>query len=141
LTAVSPELLSIGDAARRAGVPASTLRYWERAGLLPAPQRVGGKRRYDTDDLRQLDLLVLAKQLGFSLAEVRVILAGISASEPPPQLWRELAARKLAEVERMLDEARAMKQILETGMRCECLTMEDCLAAMAPMASRGKESG
>jgi MerR family redox-sensitive transcriptional activator SoxR len=136
-----PELLSIGDAAQRAGVPASTLRYWERAGLLPAPQRVGGKRRYDANDLRQLELVVLAKQLGFSLTEIRVILAGISTSKPPPQLWRELASRKLAQVEQMLDEARAMKQILETGLRCECLTLEDCFAAMAPMANRGKESG
>jgi MerR family redox-sensitive transcriptional activator SoxR len=132
MDAAPEELLSIGDAARQAGVPASTLRYWERAGLLPAPQRVGGKRRYDTDDLRRQRVVVLAKQLGFSLAEIRVILGGISAKSPPPQLWRELAARKLPEVERMLSEARAMKRILEGGMRCECLTLEDCLTAMAP---------
>jgi DNA-binding transcriptional MerR regulator len=132
MTAVSKEPLAIGDAARQAGVPASTLRYWERSGLLPAPQRIGGKRRYDADDLRRLQVVVLAKQLGFSLAEIRVILGGISAQSPPPQLWRELAARKLPEVESMLSEARAMMQILETGMHCECLTLEDCLAAMAP---------
>jgi len=128
MTVASEELLSIGDAARRAGVPASTLRYWERAGLLPAPQRVGGKRRYDAEDLRRLQVVVLAKQLGFSLAEIRLILSGISAKSPPPQLWRELAARKLPEVERTLNEARVMKEMLETGMRCECLTLEDCLA-------------
>jgi MerR family redox-sensitive transcriptional activator SoxR len=132
MTSASDEPLSIGDAARRAGVPASTLRYWERAGLLPVPQRVGGKRRYDAEDLRRLQVVVLAKQLGFSLAEIRVILGGISAQSPPPQLWRELAARKLPEVERILGEARAMKAILETGMRCKCLTLEDCLEAMAP---------
>ncbi|MGN6276677.1 MAG: MerR family transcriptional regulator [Solirubrobacterales bacterium] len=141
MTAALSELLSIGDAAQRAGVPASTLRYWERAGLLRAPQRVSGKRRYDAEDLRQLELVVLAKQLGFSLAEIHVLLAGISASEPPPKLWQELAARKLPQVEQMLDEAKAMKRILEIGMRCECLTLEDCLTAMASMANRGKESG
>lgn len=128
----SDEPLSIGDAARQAGVPASTLRYWERIGLLPAPQRVGGKRRYDAEDQRRLQVVVLAKQLGFSLAEIRVILSGISKKSAPPRLWRELAARKLPEVERMLSEAQAMKKILETGMHCECLTLEDCLAAMAP---------
>lgn len=132
MTVTSGELLSIGDASRQAGVAASTLRYWERAGLLPAPQRVGGKRRYGADDLRRLQVVVLAKQLGFSLAEIRVILGGISAHSPPAQIWRELAARKLPEVERMLSEARTMKQILETGIRCECLTLEDCLTATAP---------
>ena len=129
MTVASDELLSIGDAARQAGVPTSTLRYWERVGLLPAPQRVGGKRRYDADDLRRLQVVVLAKQLGFSLADVRVILGGISAKSPPPQLWRELAARKLPEVERTLKEAGVMKKILVTGMRCECVTLEDCLTA------------
>jgi MerR family redox-sensitive transcriptional activator SoxR len=132
MAAASSELLSIGDAARQAGVPASTLRYWERIGLLSAPQRAGGKRRYDADDLGRLQIVVLAKQLGFSLVEIRVILSGISAQSPPPQLWRELAARKLPEVERTLNEAEVMKKILETGMRCECLTLEDCLAAMPP---------
>jgi DNA-binding transcriptional MerR regulator len=131
MTVASDELLPIGDAARQAGVPASTLRYWERAGLLPAPQRVGGKRRYGADDLRRLQVVVLAKQLGFSLAEIQVILGGISAKSPPPQLWRELAARKLPQVERMLREAGAMKEVLEAGLRCECLTLEDCLGAMA----------
>lgn len=132
MNVASEELLPIGEAAQQAGVPSSTLRYWERVGLLPAPQRVGGRRRYDADDQRRLQVVVLAKQLGFSLAEIRVILGGISAQSPPPQLWRELAARKLPKVERMLSEARAMKSILETGMRCECLTLEDCLTAMAP---------
>jgi MerR family redox-sensitive transcriptional activator SoxR len=128
----SDELLPIGEVAAHVSVQTSTLRYWERAGLLPAPQRVGGKRRYDLEDLRRVEVIVLAKQLGFSLAEIRVILSGISEQSPPPRLWRELAARKLPEVERMLREAGAMKEILETGMRCECLTLEDCLTAMAP---------
>jgi DNA-binding transcriptional MerR regulator len=132
MTVASEKLLAIGDAARQAGVPASTLRYWERAGLLSAPQRIGGKRRYDADDLRQLQVIVLAKQLGFSLAEIQIILSGISAKCPPPKLWRELAARKLPEVERTLREAKGMKKILETGMRCECLTLEGCLASANP---------
>jgi DNA-binding transcriptional MerR regulator len=131
MNAPSDELLPIGDAAQHAGVPASTLRYWERVGLFAAPQRVGGKRRYDADDLRRLQVIVLAKQLGFSLAEIRVILGGISAKSPPPQLWRELAARKLPEVERTLNKAEAMKRILETGLQCECLTLEDCLVGVS----------
>jgi DNA-binding transcriptional MerR regulator len=119
--------LTIGEVADRAGVPASTLRYWERAGLLSTPGRVGGKRRYGPDALREIEMVALAKQAGFTLAETRIILAGFSRGAPPSDVWRQLAERKLPEVERALTEARAMKEILEAGLRCECLSLEDCL--------------
>lgn len=119
--------LTIGEVTRHAGVPASTLRYWESAGLLPAPERVGGKRRYDPQALRRISLIVLIKRAGFTLTETGVILSGLSDRTPPPEMWRELAERKLPEVKQTLVEARAMKKILEAGLRCDCLTLEDCL--------------
>lgn len=123
--------LTIGEAARQAGIPASTLRYWETAGLLKAPRRVGGKRRYDAEGLRQIEMVALAKRAGFALAEIRIILSGISDQTPPPEIWRELASDKLPEVEQTLAEAEAMKRLLEAGLRCECLSLEDCLAFSA----------
>jgi MerR family transcriptional regulator, redox-sensitive transcriptional activator SoxR len=120
--------LTIGEAARSAGVPASTLRYWETVGLLKAPHRAGGKRRYELEDLRQIEMVVLAQRAGFTLAEIRTILSGISDTTPPSEIWRKLASEKLPEVERTLAEAEAMKGILEAGLRCECLSLEDCLS-------------
>ncbi len=122
--------LTIGEAARIAGVPASTLRYWETAGLLKAPRRVSGKRRYDREGLQQIETVVLAKRAGFTLAEIRVILSGVSRRTPPSVVWRRLASDKLPEVEQTLVEAQAMKRILEAGLRCECLSFDDCLAAL-----------
>jgi MerR family redox-sensitive transcriptional activator SoxR len=122
--------LTIGEAARLAGVPASTLRYWETAGLLRAARRVGGKRRYDRGGLQQIEMVVLAKRAGFSLSEVRIILSGISDETPPSEIWRRLASDKLPEVEQTLAEAQAMKKILEAGLRCECLSLEDCLGGV-----------
>jgi MerR family redox-sensitive transcriptional activator SoxR len=119
--------LTIGEAARQARVPASTLRYWESAGLLAAPGRVGGKRRYDRQALRQISLIVLIKRAGFTLAETRIVLAGLSEETPPPEIWRKLAERKLPEIKQTLAEAKAMKKILEEGLRCDCLTLDDCL--------------
>ena len=119
--------LAIGEVARRAGVPASTLRYWESAGLLTAPERVGGKRRYDPQALRRISLIVLIKRAGFTLAETRIVLSGLSERTPPPEIWRKLAERKLPEIEQTLAEAKAMKKILEEGLRCDCLTLDDCL--------------
>ena len=121
--------LTIGEAARRAGVPASTLRYWEAAGLLKAPRRESGKRRYDPEGLRQIEMVALGKRAGFTLAEIRIILSGISGKAPPSEIWRRLASDKLPEVEQTLAEAEAMKRILEAGLRCECLSLEDCLAS------------
>jgi MerR family redox-sensitive transcriptional activator SoxR len=121
--------LTIGEAAELAGVPASTLRYWEAAGLLKPPPRTGGKRRYGQESLQQIEIVVLAKRAGFTLAEIRVLLSGISDKTPPPELWRELAAVKLPEIERTLAEAHAMKKFLESGLRCECLSLEDCLTS------------
>jgi len=72
-------------------------------------------------------MVALAKRAGFTLAEIRVILSGVSRRTPPSLVWRRLASDKLPEVEHTLVEAQAMKRILEAGLRCECLSLEDCL--------------
>ncbi len=95
--------------------------------MLKAPRRASGKRRYDPEGLQQIEMVALAKRVGFTLAEIRTILSGVSSKTPPSELWRGLAAAKLPEVERTLAEAQAMKGILEAGLRCECLSLEDCL--------------
>lgn len=127
--------LTIGEAARRAGVPPSTLRYWESAGLLEAPHRIAGKRRYDAGGLRQIEMISLAKRAGFTLAEIRVILGGFSDKTPPPEIWRRLAGTKLPEVEQTLKEATTMKRILEAGLHCECLSLEHCLVDLRSAVS------
>ncbi len=119
--------LAIGEVARRTGVADSTLRYWETTGLLPAPDRVGGKRRYDPQTVRQVSLIVLIKRAGFTLAETRVILEGLSDRTPPPEIWRELARRKLPEIEQTIAEARTLRTILREGLHCDCLTLAECL--------------
>lgn len=124
--------LTIGEVTHRVGVPASTLRYWESAGLLAAPERVGGKRRYDPQAVQRISLIVLIKRAGFTLSETSIILSGLSDQTPPPEIWRELAERKLPEVKQTLAEARAMEKILEAGLRCNCLTLEDCLRQGEP---------
>ncbi len=60
--------LMIGEVARRAGVRPSALRYYERAGLLPTPRRINGRRRYDPGVLQRLDAIRFAQRAGFTLA-------------------------------------------------------------------------
>jgi MerR family transcriptional regulator, redox-sensitive transcriptional activator SoxR len=122
--------MSIGEVAQRAGVRPSALRYYESVGLLPTPERKNGRRRYDGEVLRKvLDRLAVvrvAQQAGFTISEIRMLLDGFSEDTPPSERWRVLAREKLPEVEALVERALGMKNLLERGLRCECLRLEDC---------------
>jgi MerR family redox-sensitive transcriptional activator SoxR len=122
--------MSIGEVARMAGVRPSALRYYERIGLLPRPGRENGRRRYDGKAQREaLDRLAVvrgAQQAGFTISEIRTLLNGFSEDTPPSERWRVLAQDKLPEVEALVERALGMKAILERGLRCECLSLEEC---------------
>ncbi len=134
--------MSIGEVAQRAGVRPSALRYYESIGVLPTPERENGRRRYDSEVLREvLDRLAVvrvAQQAGFTISEIRMLLNGFSEDTPPSERWRVLAREKLPEVEALVKRALGMKNLLERGLRCECLRLEDCAligrgASDAPM--------
>ena len=122
--------MSIGEVAGRAGVRPSALRYYERIGLLPAPERENGRRRYGGEVLRdvldRLAVVRVAQQAGFKISEIRMLLDGFSDDTPPSERWRALAREKLTEVEALAERALGMKRLLERGLRCECLRLEDC---------------
>jgi MerR family redox-sensitive transcriptional activator SoxR len=121
---------TIGEVARRAGVRPSKLRYYEGVGLLPSPERTNGRRRYEGVVLREvLDRLAVvrvAQQAGFTISEIRTLLDGFSEDTPPSELWRALAREKLTEVDALIDRALGMKDLLKRGLRCECLSLEEC---------------
>ena len=123
------EELSIGEVARRTGVAASALRYYEGAGLLPAPRRVRGRRRYDADVVRRVEVLRCAQQAGFTLAEVRTLFHGFGAGTPLGERWNALAAAKLRELDALIARARQMKRAIVAGMECGCVRMEACMLA------------
>jgi MerR family transcriptional regulator, redox-sensitive transcriptional activator SoxR len=124
------ESMSIGEVARNTGVRPSALRYYESVGLLPLPERANGRRRYDGELLREvLDRLAVvrvAQQAGFTISETRTLLDGFSEDTPPSERWRILARDKLPEVEALVERALSMKDLLERGLRCECLRLEEC---------------
>lgn len=91
--------LTISQLAGRFGLKASAIRYYEARGVLPAPVRVSGQRRYGSDAVRRMEVLQVAKRAGFSLDEARMLLASAEAGTPAFAALRELAARKLPEVQ------------------------------------------
>lgn len=125
--------MTIGEVARRAGINASAIRYYEKAGLLAKPERVSGRRRYGPEVLELLALVRVAQQAGFTIAEIRTLMHGFSAETPPSERWRQLAAKKLPELEAKIGRTCAMKRLLERGLRCDCWSLEDC-ALVQPRA-------
>ena len=118
--------LIIGEVAREVGMQPSTLRYYESIGLLPPAQRINGQRRFKPEIIQRLEMISVAKEIGFSLDEIKVLLDGLSPVSPPSERWMSIARAKLPEVERVIERAQSMKQILEMGLDCECISIEDC---------------
>jgi MerR family transcriptional regulator, redox-sensitive transcriptional activator SoxR len=118
-------VLTIGEVARQAGVNTSAIRYYERVGVLPEPDRVGGQRRYTHETIRRLGVIDVAKQAGFSLDETRALLHADADSAAHAEL-RDLADRKLPEVEALIARAQAMRDWLLAARGCTCDTLDVC---------------
>lgn len=127
------ETLAIGEVARRAGIRTSAIRFYEEIGLLPAPARVSGRRRYDESAVQRLRVIERMQQAGFALGEIRELFFGFTVGTPPHARWATLARRKLAELEEQRRHIRAMQELLREGLRCGCLTMDQCTVWLSGM--------
>jgi MerR family redox-sensitive transcriptional activator SoxR len=133
--------LGIGEVARRAGIATSAIRYYESEGMIPRPERRSGRRVYDASIVERLALIRLAKQAGFTVAEVKRLLGGFARRAPPGERWRTLAEGKLQELDRRIAEAQRMKRVLRVVMHCKCPTFEDCSRAMCGQEADSADAG
>ena len=118
--------MTIGEVARRAGLQASAIRYYEKIGLLPKTQRIGGQRRYETGVLNYLEVIDVGKRAGFRIDEIRHLFHGFGKGTPAFRRWQLLAQRKMTEMDDLIARAKKMKRLLEKADRCKCLGLEDC---------------
>lgn len=118
--------MKIGELSAAAGLPASTIRYWEQAGILKPPARVAGQRRYPPDAVHLLTVLKLAQACGFSLAEMRHLLHGFTPGFRASRRWQEMTAIKLTELDRQIEQLQAMRQLVGMAQRCDCSELTDC---------------
>jgi MerR family transcriptional regulator, redox-sensitive transcriptional activator SoxR len=124
--------MTIGELAERGGVRTSTLRYYEDEGLLRPATRVSGQRRYDESSVEALTVIRFCRTLGFSLDEIRTLLAVPRSTRKRTQ-WRELVEAKLGELDQGIARAKAMQKILRMSRDCDCVDLEQCAAFCAPM--------
>ena len=111
--------MSIGAVARRMGLRPSAIRYYERLGLIPKAPRLSGRRRYDERVLERLAMVRFAQHVGFSIAEIKVLLSGVEG-RPPTERWRKLAAEKVAQVDAFVSQARAVRNLLSETLEFQC---------------------
>jgi len=119
--------MKIGELSERTGLNASAIRYYERAGLISPPHRVGGQRRYSADELDRVLLIRFASEMGFSLAETRIFLCGLRTGAPVGPRWKKLARRKIQEVVKNMERAKRLKSLLEHLLDCQCVSLNACV--------------
>jgi MerR family redox-sensitive transcriptional activator SoxR len=117
--------LSIGEA-RRTGVRTSALRYYEEAGILPTPARLSGRRCYDADAIRRVEVLRFAQQAEFTLREIKTLFRGFGAETPLGARWKSLARGKLRELDVLAERVQRMRRALGRRLKCGCVRIEDC---------------
>lgn len=118
-----PARLTIGEVADRTGVAATTLRYYERIGLVPVPERMGGQRRYQESVLARLEVIGLCKSAGFALNEIQLLFADDAPGRP---VSRALAEAKLAEIDAQMESLARARAVIGWGMRCTCPSIHAC---------------
>jgi MerR family transcriptional regulator, redox-sensitive transcriptional activator SoxR len=129
--AASPASMTIGQVAARAGVRASRIRYYEEVGVLPAPQRSSGQRRYGEEVLHRLTIIDVAQRAGLSLNEIRNLTDPQDGHRAGEDL-RALADRRLPDIEALIERAHAVKHWLEIARSCECDTVDVCALFVDP---------
>lgn len=125
--------MDISEVARRSGVPASTLRFYEKKGLIAATTQPGVRRRFRPDVLDQLALIALGQAGGLSLDEIQTMLA----PDGTPQVDRKMLSAKADDIDATIKRLRAMSQGLRHAAECpadnhaQCPTFQRLLKAAA----------
>ena len=113
--------------AHQVGLRPSAIRYYEQIGLLPPAERRGNQRRYDTTALYRLAIIQRARQLGFTLDEIRQLFFGFGHAARASERWQKLLHVKLTELDNLMDSIRAVRRLLKKMMEnCHCETLDQC---------------
>ncbi|HEU4416639.1 MAG TPA: MerR family transcriptional regulator [Candidatus Angelobacter sp.] len=120
-------LLTISEVAKQVGLKPSAIRYYEQVGILPRAQRASGQRRYDNTVVYRLALVQRAQQMGFTLEEIRRLFFGFRKATPISERWKKLSERKLAELETLAEQIKAMQTLLRAiSEKCNCEALDQC---------------
>lgn len=129
------DLMPIGELARRTGVAASALRYYERIGLLSPAGRVGRQRRYTASSQKRVALIGLCKDAGFTLAETRRLIALMGRGD---RRWVPMARRKIGELDARIARARRARDLIRHGLDCPHGDVRTCPNFRSALSASGR---
>jgi|SRR5690606_29435535 MerR family redox-sensitive transcriptional activator SoxR len=119
--------LTIGEIARRAGVAASALRFYEEKGLIRSERAGSGHRRFPRSTLRRIAFIVFAQKVGLSLDEIGAELAKLPEGRTPTREdWRKLSAAWSARIDQRIAELERLRSGLTDCIGCGCLSIDKC---------------
>ena len=119
--------MKIGDVSRRIGIPASTIRYYEKVGLVSPLRRVSGRRDIDDQTIFTLEFIRLAQSAGFTIEEIKQLLAEYRADPSPNGAWNSFAAEKRVALRKKISELSQMDRVLSELLTCRCATLTECV--------------
>jgi len=119
-------LLGIGELAKLTGKRASAIRYYEQIGLLPRPARMDGRRRYHPGVVRTLAVIETGQRAGLALEEIKTLLAASPDDGEAISRLREMADRKLPQINALIEHSQIVRDWLECAARCECPDLDQC---------------
>ncbi len=133
-----PDVITIGEVARRSGVAASALRFYEERGLIRSERAGSGHRRYPRAVLRRIAFIVFAKRIGLTLDEIGEELSKLPPDRAPTRRdWSRLSRTWTSRVDERIAELERLRASLTECIGCGCLSLERCrLANPADRAAR-----
>lgn len=142
-----PDVLTIGEVARRSGVPHTALRFYEERGLIHAERTAGNQRKYARAVLRRLAFIRTAQRVGLSLEQIHEALATLPEGRTPTKAdWARLSNVWRRELDARIDAMQRLRDRLTACIGCGCLSLKSChlmnrddvLAELGPGAPRLK---
>lgn len=123
----STQLLTVSEVSRRSGFAASALRYYEREGLIRASRTGGGQRRFERGVLRRLAFIRAARNVGLSLEEIRMELAGLPELRTPTRAdWGRISRSWRRRLDEQISALQALRDGLQSCIGCGCLSLRSC---------------
>jgi MerR family redox-sensitive transcriptional activator SoxR len=124
------DLLTIGEVARRSGVAASALRFYEERGLIVSQRAGAGNRRYPRPVLRRIAFIVFAQRVGLTLQEIGSELDKLPPDRAPTRRdWSRLSRTWSSRIDLRIAELERLKLGLEGCIGCGCLSLDRCRLA------------
>ena len=121
------ELLTISQVAKRSGVAASALRFYEEKGLIQSERAGSGHRRFRRSVLRRIAFIVYAQRVGLSLSEIAEALTGFPEDRAPTKRdWSRLVRGWQRRIDERITELERLKDTLTGCIGCGCLSLQSC---------------